>query len=180
MASITYLTPDSLLELKLPEDGTRYELSDGELVTVGTAGLKHELAKSRIHRALVAWSTQHAGAEVFSDSLFTLGEGTARIPDVAVLLPEKMDLLPDKDVVFPVAPDVAVEVISGSESAADAEHKVQQYLAAGVKEIWQVYPIERLIRVRRTDSMEDIKENDMLSSRVLTGFEAPARRFFFR
>jgi len=71
--------------------------------------------------------------------MFSLGEQTARIPDVAVLLGRKVTCLPDEDVPIPFAPDLAVKVVSVSETAADAEKKVGEYLAAGVREVWQVF-----------------------------------------
>jgi len=178
MASITHLTSEALLEMEWPDDGTRYELSEGELVVVGKAGSRHEVVKSRIVTALCVWSVTHRGARVFSESLFRLGEDTARIPDVAVLLPEKSALVPDADTMLPSAPDLAVEVISVSESAVDAEWKVIEYLAAGVEEVWQVYPAQRLIRVRRSDSLKDVKEDETFTSRVLTDFEVRAQSFF--
>jgi len=45
-------------------------------------------------------------------------------------------------------PDVAIEIISDSEAAADSEEKIQQYLAAGAAEVWQIYPRLGLVRSR--------------------------------
>ena len=38
--------------------------------------------------------------------------------------------------IIPVVPDQAVEVISERETAAGAEKRVREYLAAGVREVW--------------------------------------------
>ena len=172
------LTPQSLLEMQWPEDGTRYELSDGELIVVGRAFARHERVKSRVVTALVLWAAKHSKARVFAESMFTLGTHTARMPDVAVVLAEKLALIPDEDIAIPIAPDLAVEIISVSEFAADAERKVKQYQAADVEEVWQVYPNERLVRVRRAESVEDFEDGDTFSSRVLSGYEVVVRSFF--
>ncbi|MFN8506592.1 MAG: Uma2 family endonuclease [Dehalococcoidia bacterium] len=51
----------------------------------------------------------------------------------------------------PMAPDLAVEVISPSETAADMENKVAEYFAAGGRRVWLVWPERREITVRRPD-----------------------------
>ena len=172
------LTPQSLLEMEWPEDGTRYELSEGELIVVGSAFARHESVKSRICEILFAWKARSKKGRVFAESMFTLGSRTARMPDVAVVLADKLALIPDEDVVIPIAPDLAVEIISVSESAADAERKVKQYFSAGVEEVWQVYANERLVRVRRVDTVEDFEEGETFSSSVLSGYEVEVRSFF--
>ncbi len=77
-------------------------------------------------------------------------------------------------------PNLAVEVISSSESADEAETKVRQYLAARVEEVWQVYLKEQLFRIRAAGAIRDLTGEDILTSPVLPGFEAPVRRFFER
>jgi Uma2 family endonuclease len=139
-STLTAATPADLLHLPQPANGRHYELSAGELIVVGNAGARHERVKQRILTALIVWASQHQPGSIFAESQFTLNDHTARIPDVAFAGPGKLALLPDADVPIPFAPDLAVEVISESESAADAETKVQEYLNSGVAEVWQVYP----------------------------------------
>ena len=172
------LTPDSLLELPTPENGKFYELSEGELIVVGYAGTKHEIVKRRILKLLFAWELQFGKGEVFAESMFTLGKRTARIPDISMVLAERVSLLPYANVAIPIAPDLAVEVISQSESAAYAEKKLREYLAAGVVEIWQVYPDEKIVRVHWNKDVQTLEAGDTLRSRVMEGFEAPIDKFF--
>lgn len=56
--------------------------------------------------------------------MFGLGEKTARIPGAAVLLAKRVALFPEEDLPIPFGPDLAVEVVSVSESARDAEKKL--------------------------------------------------------
>ena len=175
----TALVPADLMQMPPPENGRQYELSDGELIIVGSAGARHERIKSRVVTMLVLWQVKNALGRVFSESMFTLGEQTARIPDAAVILTKKIAELPDADVPIPFSPDLAVEVISVSESARDAEKKVNEYLAAGTAEVWQVYPEERRVRVRRPSIIRDYETADILTSDVLKGFETRVERFFF-
>ena len=53
----------------------------------------------------------------------------------------------DGDDFFTVAPDLAIEVVSPSESAADIEEKVELMLEAGSQAVWVVYPKTRTVHV---------------------------------
>ena len=174
------LTPNSLLELPAPEDGKFYELSEGELIVVGYANAGHELVKSNILKLLFAWDIQYSAGRVFAESMFTLSNHTARIPDAAVVLKERVSLLLNPDITIPIAPDLAVEVISQSESATYAEKKVREYLAAGVVEIWQVYPDEKIVRVHWNKDVQTLQSGNTLRSRVMKDFEVAVDQFFVR
>jgi Uma2 family endonuclease len=112
--------------------------------------------------------------------MFSLGVHGARIPDVAFVFNNKMALLPDDDSPIPFAPDVAVEVISASETAADSDAKVREYLEGGVSEVWQVYPVERRVRVRTAAGSREFGQEATLVSPVLPGFAVTVSEFFRR
>jgi len=174
----TALRPADLMTLPVPEGVRHYELSDGELIPVGNAGARHDLITSRILEALFAWRFQHGGGKIFSESMFTLSEQTVRIPDVAVVLAEKLAAMPDADVPILFAPDLAVEVVSGSESAWAAETKVREYLSTGVGEVWQLFPEDRTVHVRSAEGVRIVEADGVLTSGVLDGFEARVESFF--
>ncbi len=174
----TLLAPADLIGMPPPPNGRAYELSEGELIAVGNAGARHERIKRRIVKLLIAWELKCNAGQVFSETMFALGERTARIPDAAVILERKISMLPNDDGPIPFGPDVAIEVISLSESARDAEKKVTEYLASGVAEVWQVYPNEQRVRVRRPGSIRDYEARDLLTSNVLPGFETKVETFF--
>jgi Uma2 family endonuclease len=163
-----------------PRNGRHYELSEGELIVVGNTLARRELVKRRILKALFSWEIRYSAGAVFSESQFTLGDATARIPDVAYIRNAKLESLPDADVPIPFAPDLAVEVISESESAFDAERKVGEYLRGGTLEVWQVYPNERRVRVRTAEGIRDLGPSDLLTSPLAPGFEVLVESFFGR
>lgn len=113
-----------------------------------------------------------------TDGGYSLGDGTVVMPDVGFIRFERArTLLP----VFPVAPDLAVEVVSPNE---DVLHKAARYLTAGTQVVWAVYVDERLIRVitRSSDSslrVEGLAGDDLLTGgTVLPGFAVPVREVF--
>ena len=71
-----------------------------------------------------------------------------------------------------VAPDLAVEVISPSNEAADIKLNVLQLLNAGTSLVWVVYPDIRIVVVHSMSGAKTLQENDTLSGGdVLPGFE---------
>ena len=180
MGTKTALSPDDLLLLPPLENSKGYELSEGELIIVGSAGARHEWIKSTILTLLIVYLEKYRIGRAFSESMFTMAGGGARIPDVAFVSQSKLALLPYADIAIPFAPDLAVEIISNSEIAARAEKKVQEYLASGVQEVWQVYPIARFVRVRTAQGSRDVAEGELLETPVLPGFQVQVQAFFAR
>ncbi len=172
------LTPNSLLELTPPDPTTFYELSDGELIIVERAVALHEWIKGQLNALLIGWQLSHGLGRVFVESLFTLGPHTARMPDLAIVLKNRISLIPKTKVAIPIAPDLAIEIISDSETAVDVQRKVREYLAGGVQEIWQIFPDERLVRVLTDKTLRDYHSGDVLTSVLLTGFSATIDSFF--
>ena len=177
MATLTTLTPEDLLDLPAPVNGKHYELNEGELIVVGNAHPLHERVKARICRILGRYVDGNPIGEVLPESQFTLSPRTARIPDVAFVSNELLDRNTNPKL-FEFAPDIAVEVVSPSESGTDTELKVQQYLAAGSREVWQIYAELRLVRVRTPAATRDVSGDEILESPVLPGFRTPAAAFF--
>jgi Uma2 family endonuclease len=74
---------------------------------------------------------------------------------------------------WPVVPDLAVEVVSPSNSAFEIKRKIREYFAAGVRLVWVVYPDETHVEcydsptsVRILDRSQTIDGGD-----VLPGFQ---------
>ncbi|MDQ6706926.1 MAG: Uma2 family endonuclease, partial [Acidobacteriota bacterium] len=137
MGSLTALTVDEFMK-RPSEEGVRYELSEGELIIVGTAAAQHEMVKSQIVQILIAYILRNPIGRVFSETSFVLGESTFRMPDVAFVGDRKLaHFNPDK--MFPFAPDVAIEIVSEHDEAFDLETKIEQFLNAGSQAVCVVY-----------------------------------------
>ena len=64
---------------------------------------------------------------------------TVRGPEVSFNLRSRQAEDPARSVFVTGAPDLAVEVVSPANSAAEMERKVGEYLAAGSQRVWVVY-----------------------------------------
>ena len=77
-------------------------------------------------------------------------------------------------------PDLVVEVVSTYDLAKNLEERINDYLHAGVKLLWLVYPTIRSVYVIRQDgSAARLTEADVLSGEdVLPGFTCPLSKLF--
>jgi Uma2 family endonuclease len=172
-ATATLLTADDLLAM--PEDGNRYELMRGELVSTPMSSYESSDIAAGIVTALRIFA--HAGKlgrVAGADGAFILQRNpyTVRIPDVSFV---RMDRLPPPEQrrrFLELAPDLAVEVVSPSDSANDVQEKVREYLDYGVQLIWVVHPLQRTVTVYRPDrSAHVLYDEDALDGGdVLPGF----------
>jgi Uma2 family endonuclease len=176
MSSTTLLTLEQFEQL--PEDGARYELKDGELVRLPIATCGDERTKWRISRCLFAYILQYPIGEVHSGMSFALSPLSVCVPDVAFLNKEAA-AAGDLDHIFRGAPDLAIEVVSESESAMDLREKIEEYLDAGTKAVWAVYPKVRVIAVYDGTGVKELRADQVLEAPdILPGFQARVDEFF--
>jgi Uma2 family endonuclease len=175
------VTADELI--RMPDDGFRYELVEGRLITMTPAGGLHGRLVVRLSTALDIFVEEHDLGAVFSaDTGFrlTAAPDTVRAPDVSFV---RKDRLPETGLpagYWPGPPDLAVEVVSPSDSTAEVESKVQEYLRRGVRLVWVVFPLQRAVAVHRPGAPPEILgESDVLDGdEVVPGFRYPLTRLF--
>ncbi len=160
-----------------PSQGKHYEVSQGELIIVGNAKPLHELVKSEFGTLLSVFAYQDSMVRVFIETQFDLSENTARIPDIAVVRKERLAGACGADM-FAFSPDIAIEILSPSETPTNAEKKVDEYLAAGSSEVWQVFAELRKLHVRTLGGTRELKGDDLLTTPVLPGFQIPLSAIF--
>ena len=142
------------------EEDKRYELDEGELIEMTRPAYKHTRVLGRLcYRLSSYFETNHLGEALISENLYALSSSTRRSPDVAVILGNRHEELKDAKVI-PIIPEIAVEVLSPSETHTQIHRKMTQYFKDGVKEVWQVQP---------EDSTEEIWSGPRLAAKALTG-----------
>jgi Uma2 family endonuclease len=167
--SVAQLTPDALLSLPELEEGGHYELSDGELIVVGTAGALHEFIKMTLVRLLMRYEFRTSNGSTFSETQFALGTERARVPDVAWVSKERLLLIPRENRAIAIAPDIAIEIVSESEQLKKTEQKLRDYLEADV-EVWQVFPATQTVTVWRGNLGVRLTGEQILTSERLPDF----------
>jgi Uma2 family endonuclease len=165
---------------QLPDDGIRHELIEGELQTLPPLKSGHSLIASNAGKALLTLEEQGFG-RVLLEAGYKLSEDPATWiqPDVSFLRTERVRAT-SPDGYFVGSPELAIEIVSPSESARDLERKVELLLAAGAIAVWVIFPEIRRVRVFLRDGASFIRGmNDKLSAPELRpGWEAPVAKLF--
>jgi Uma2 family endonuclease len=168
---------------RLPADGFRYELVEGELRQISPAGYDHGALAARLAGALI----QHIeggdlGEVCGSDTGFKIktAPDTVRAPDVAFIRQERIAQVGDREGYGDGAPDLVVEVISPNDKVSEVEEKVQEWLEAGSALVWVISPRMRTVTVYRSQhEILVLTENDMLDGGdTVPGFQYPVARLF--
>ena len=170
---------------RLPDDESRTELVRGRLVREPPAGMDHGWLANRLAVLISLFVDRHALGEVFTaDTGFVLFEEppTVRAPDVAFVSRHRLPP-PEEFIGFGhLAPDLAVEIVSPSNTAVEILHKVEDYLEAGTRLVWVVEPGRRSVIVHRSRHEGLLlRDDDRLDGcEVLPGFSVRIAEIFTR
>ena len=130
-----------------------YVLIGGRIVEVSPTGYKHGASTRRVAALLGDFVDEHGlGDVVGAETGFWLSEIDMKGADAAFICNEKLAFIIEPDKYLPFAPDLAVEVVSPSDSASDVQNKVALYLQAGTAIVWVIYPIQRTVVVHYPDN----------------------------
>jgi Uma2 family endonuclease len=178
-AAKTLLTAEEFDNYPFEED-KRYELDEGELIEMIRPAYKHNRVLLRLLFALETCFRQRQTGEVLlSENLYALSASTRRSPDAAVILGDRRAELADAKVI-PIVPDIAVEVLSPSETTRMIHRKLKQYFEAGVKQVWLVDPDTREVDIWTGPALPNrpLAGSDVLVSGLLPGFALPLEDLF--
>ncbi len=147
-----------------------------------STGGVHGVLVGRLAGAIAAHVEAHDLGEVLlGEAGFILDRDpdTVRAPDIAFVRRSRADAeLTEK--FWPGAPDLAVEVLSPSDTLFDLEDRVGDLLRAGALLVWLVHPRRRTVTVHRPDQPPRVlAETEALDGEdVITGFSSPLSRLF--
>jgi Uma2 family endonuclease len=165
--------------LALPEMMQRYEIVDGMLIMEPAPTIEHQLNSARIYRPLDDHVFAHRlGVVLYApvDVMIQRSPLRTRQPDVLYISMERIvhygfdsiENVPFLD--FP--PDLAVEIVSPSESKSKVFDKLKDYQAIGVDECWLIRKREKTVEVLQltADTIESsgvFSGNQTIESQVL-------------
>jgi Uma2 family endonuclease len=175
-------TEEDVLTILAKEDRI-CELIDGILVEKPMATYEALLAGVLLYFIQSYLEDHDLGVVLPGDGLLRLFPGRIRAPDVSFISWKRMpnQELPD-EAIASLAPDLAVEVLSPSNTEPEIEQKVQEYFQAGGKLVWAVGPDARTVEVYTSPRRSVVlTEDDTLDGRkVLPGFSLSIRKWFAR
>lgn len=140
--------------LALPNDGVERWLVRGEVREFGmmVRNRWHSRVEARVVQSLLNWLDLQPlprGAVYSGEAGFRLATNPDQIVgiDVALVSAEVARLNPRDTTLVDGVPTLAVEISSPSDTFDDIENKVQTYLDAGVRMVWQVNSRRRTIEM---------------------------------
>jgi Uma2 family endonuclease len=159
------------------------ELVDGVLVEK-TVGYYESALAAVLVRLIGEFVEKHRlGIVLGADGTLKILPNQVRIPDVSVIRWEQFPggQLP-REPIPAIAPDLAVEVLSESNTRGEMERKLRDYFQAGVRLVWYLDPKARTMRVYTSpDQSVLVSEGQVLDGdKVLPGFELPLAELFAR
>jgi Uma2 family endonuclease len=178
-AAKTLLTAEQFDNYPFEED-KRYELDDGELIEMTRPAYWHNEILGNLFFALKAYFRGNPiGQALISENLYALSSMTRRSPDVAVILGNRRNELRHAKVI-PIIPEIAIEVLSPSETPRMILRKLKQYFEAGVAEVWLIDPETRTAEIWTGPSLPDheLTGADALTSPLLPGFQLTIEELF--
>jgi Uma2 family endonuclease len=161
----------------MPRDGYKYELVDGE-IRMSPAGARHGQVCVKLVGRLGPFVEERRLGFVFDSSTgFRMPGGNVRLPDVAFVALGRLegDIVPES--FCPVAPDLAVEVLSPSDRPQQFLDRIGEYLDAGVRLVWVIDPSNQRAVVHR--SLADVRtlglDDALDGGEVVSGFRCRLR-----
>ena len=156
----------------------RQELISGELVEMPPSFELHNVVKGNIIEVLIAFVLAHPelSLKVLSEMAFAVTSTDTLVPDASVI--NRSRLSPREQKYTPGAPELAVEVVSPSDTAIHLKSKVDIYLQGGSKTVWVVFPESRSVVIYSGDALRELKGDQVIEDTILPGFSIPVSRFF--
>lgn len=167
--------------MSIPKDGYKHELINGEFTMI-PAGFEHEVIGANLIFVLKKFVSEHKlGAVCGTDLGCWMKSENLRCPDVSFISKErlqKLDRLPKG--FFKGSPDLAVEVLSPSDTIEGMHGKIAEYFENDTKLAWVVNPEEQTVTVYRSPYPHKLLTNkDTLDGEsILEGFSVPVAALF--
>ena len=163
----------------------RFEVVNGEQVELPPMSAREGDVASELVGSMRPLAKEHKVGRVVGEVLFHLRDNhPERRPDVALVSVDRWPLtkpVPSTNA-WAVVPNLAVEVVSPSNTWDEIIGKIEEYFAAGVSRVWvvataieKVYVYESPTRVRILS-----RDEDLTGDPILPGFRLPLSELFER
>lgn len=173
-------TPEELLVM---EDGHRYELIGGRLVERNMGAEASGVAANAIRIVGNHVRAKKLGKVLATDCGYQMFEDEpkkVRFPDGSFIARGRLADERTPKGHMRIAPDLAMEVVSTHDTAEEVEAKRIDFLRAGVRLVWVIYPETRTVHVFRQDGSSQIltEADELKGEDVLPDFVCRVSELF--
>jgi Uma2 family endonuclease len=175
-----YVTAEELW--RLPDNGTWRELVKGVVWEMPPPGEEHGGVAANVHGHLWNHVRVHKLGRVYAAEtgfLIRRDPDTVRAPDCAFIVRDRARR-PLSKTYCEVIPDLVVEVVSPHDTAEEVAAKVREWIEAGVRLVWVVYPGIRAVAIHRSArEITLLREDDELTGDdIVPGFAVAVGEVF--
>jgi len=167
----------------LPENTDKtLELIDGEIIEKMPSNPRSSYFASLINFHVMEFVLKNdLGYVTGEQGGYVISETDTFAPDVAFISKERQPVLPYEEGYNPIPPDLAVEVISPTDSYSEVATKVATYLRYGTLLVWVFDPKNETATVHSPNGVRVLKIDDTLDGGdVLPGFKLALKDIFRR
>jgi Uma2 family endonuclease len=170
--------------MSIVADEPLYEVVDNRRVEIAPMGAHESLLASALVCYLQLWAKPRrlgqAGVEVLFDLAPVKRE---RRPDVSFVSSNRWPynrLAPRGNNAWKVVPNLAIEIVSPTNTPDEVQLKIHEYFQAGVELVWVIYPETREVySYESPQSVRVLTSKDTLDGgKVLPDFQLPLVEFF--
>jgi Uma2 family endonuclease len=164
-----------------------YEVVDGQLVEKDLPlegqdmpGARHGGIGTRLIIEMGTYvKLNQLGAVYGADTSFKISF-QERMPDVSFISAARIPEEGEPEGAWPLAPDLAVEVISPSDPWEKVNRKLREYFAAGVREAWLISMEQRTVMIYHspTNFITLTEDDELTSEALLPGFRCRISEIF--
>ena len=171
------LTDDQFSRLCSDNPELRIELTaDRELIIMSPTGYETGWRNAKITQRVANWTEQDGTGICFdSSTLFTLPNGAKRSPDASWIQKVRCERLSseERSTFAPICPDFVAELRSPSDTLADLQEKMADYIRNGARLGWLLDPVEKRVHIYRPRQGPECLENPeyVTGEDVLSGFK---------
>jgi Uma2 family endonuclease len=146
-----------------------HELVDGDLVDVSGNTANHNALRDLLIAMLLFYVREHKLGRIVGEQEYDF-DGNAHGPDVTFFSPEKVKLCDGKLRVQRFVPDLAIEIVSQSDTFEKLIGKAHRYRRCGTKEVWIFSIDSREAYVFSSDGRAILDEDGLFQSSLIPGF----------
>jgi Uma2 family endonuclease len=176
------LAPATSVPMTIPDD-MLYEVVEGKLVEKIVGARDIEIA-GILGQYLGMFARTHRLGRALIEFIFRIDKAKdlQRRPDVAFVSDASWPVrlrVPDV-AVWDKVPELAIEIVSPSNTADHVQEKIHEYFAAGVRRVWVVYPRQQEVYVYASSTEIQVLQlgQDLDGGDLIPGFRLPLAALF--
>jgi Uma2 family endonuclease len=182
MATIEKLLTAEEFE-RLPDDGKRYELIDGELREMPPTVYWHGEVEVNLGTLLNVHVRAHGLGRVSCGEILCIvrrNPDRVRAADIVFIRQERVPPLEARQHIMGVIPDLIVEILSKHDTVEEVSDKIDDWLGAGVQMLWIVDPFRHTVTIYQPgrDPMMLGEHGILEGDPVVLGFRCPVAEIF--